>query len=337
LRWGAALIFLGALVASQRAAEAQGGAFAGKTIRFIVATTPGGGYDTRGRTMAKYIGRHLPGEPSVVTENMPGGGSAIALNYLYAVAPKDGTVLCLFMRSTFSTLFDKPEAVKFDLEKFGWIGSTGADNGVVVAWHTAPHKTAQDLFTTEMIVAMPAGTTTQPATINAVIGAKMKIITGYPGAPEMQAAMERGEVMGLGEVSWSNLNLTHPDWVRDRKINILFQIGLKRISDLADVPLPQDFAKSPEERRILDIVAAQRQFAYPIVLPPGVPADRVAAWRKAFLELARDPDFMAEIKRLGLDYDPTPGEEMARNVREMTQSITPAMAQRIRAIVGLPQ
>ena len=337
LRWSMAIAFVGALAAGLGPAQAQGSMFSGKTIRFIVATTSGGGYDARARTIGKHIGRYLPGEPNVVIENMPGGGSVVAMNYVYSVAPKDGTVLCLFMRSAFSTLFDRPDAVKFDFEKFGWVGSTGPDNGAVVAWHTAPHKKAQDLFASEMIIAMPAGTTTQPAAINAVLGARMKIITGYPGAPEMLAAMERGEVMGIGDISWSNLKLTHPQWLRDGKINILFQMGLKRTPELADVPLPQDFAKSAEDRQILDTVAAQRQFAYPVVLPPGVPAERLSAWRKAFIALASDSDFMAEIRRLGLDYDPTSGEEMERNVRDMTQSLTPALAQRIRSIVGIPQ
>jgi tripartite-type tricarboxylate transporter receptor subunit TctC len=338
LQTGIALISMMTVLLGTTPSHAQGGGmFAGKTIRLLISTAPGGGYDFRARTMAKYVGRHLPGEPTLIAENMPGGGSVIAMNYTYSIAPKDGTVLCLFQRSIFSMLFEKPDAVKFDLAKYEWIGNMGADNGVIVVWHTAPHKTADDLFKTEAIVAMPAGIKTQPAAINGVLGTKMKIISGYPGTTEMQAAMERGEVMGLGEISWSNLKLTHQDWLRDGRVRVLLQIGLKRAPDLLNVPLPQDLAKTDEDKRILDIVATQRQFAYPIVLPPGVPADRVAAWQKAFLALGQDKDFMAEMDKFGFEFDPTPGDEMARNMGEMTNSITPALVERIKGMVGPPQ
>ena len=315
-------------------ANAQTAPFAGKTIRFLVASTAGGGYDIRARTAAKYIGRYLPGTPNIVTENMPGGGSIIAMNYLNAVAPKDGTVILMFMRSLFSVIFDKPVEAKFDFEKLGWVGNMSADNGVIVSWHTTNHKTADDLFKNEIVVAMPAGTIIQPGAINFVLGTKLKIITGYPGAPEMQAALERGEVMGIGEVSWSNLALTHQDWIKDKKINVLFQIGLKRSPELPNVPLPQDYAKTPEDRQILDIVATQRQFAYPIALPPGVPKDRETVWQQAFMSLGQDKEFISEIKKLGLEFEPTPGNELADQLSRMTQSASPQVMERLRQIAS---
>jgi tripartite-type tricarboxylate transporter receptor subunit TctC len=315
-------------------ANAQNTPFAGKTLRFIVASTPGGGYDIRARTVAKYIGRYLPGTPNLVTENMPGGGSVIAMNYLNGVAPKDGTVILMFMRSLFSVIFDKPDAAKFDFDKLAWVGNMSADNGVIVSWHTTSHKIADDLFKNEIVVAMPAGTIIQPGAINFVLGTKMKIITGYAGAPEMQTALERGEVMGLGEVSWSNLSLTHQDWIQEKKINILFQIGLKKSPELPNVPLPQDYAKTAEDRQILDIVATQRQFAYPIALPPGVPKDRELAWQKAFMSLGQDNEFMSEMKKLGLEFEPTPGDELAEQLNRMTKSASPQVMERLRKIAS---
>ena len=140
--------------------------------------------------------------------------------------------------------------------------------------------------------------------------------------------------MGIGEVSWSNLALTHQDWIKDKKINVLFQIGLKRSPELPNVPLPQDFAKTPEDRQILDIVATQRQFAYPIALPPGVPKDRETVWQQAFMSLGQDKEFISEIKKLGLEFEPTPGNELADQLSRMTQSASPQVMERLRQIAS---
>lgn len=335
--WAPLAIVLGALAPTAALAQSGTQFFADKTLRFIVATAAGGGYDFRMRAMARHIGKLLPGKPNIIVENMPGGGSIIGANYTYSVAPKDGTVMCMIQRSVFTTLFEKPAAARFDLKEFIWLGNMGPDNGVVVSWHTTPFKTAADLLTGEMVVAMPSGTYTQPQSINSVIGTRMKIIAGYPGATEMQLAMERGEVAGIGDISWSNVKQSRPAWLKEGKVNLLFQIGLKKEPDLPHVPLPQEFTKTAEDRQVLDVVASQRQFAYAIVLPPGVPADRVAMLQKAFMDLEHDAAFKADMAKLGYSFEPMHGEELAKAVRGMTASLTPAMIERIQKSTAPPR
>ena len=304
--------------------------FKGKAIRLIVSTTAGGGYDLRGRLMARHFGRFVPGNPQIVVENMPGGGSVVAVNYAYNVAPRDGTSICLFQRSIFTTPMLTPTGVRFELSKFNWLGSLGAENGVVVAWRDAPVKSTADMFNTELITGMP-GATMIPTVFNAIIGTKFKVISGYPGNNEVIAAMERGEVQAIGEWSWPNLKTTKAAWLADGSIRLLMQIGTERNDDLKSVPLAQDFAKSEEDKRILDIFTSPRKLAYPLVLPPDVPADRVAVLREAFTAMSRDPEFLSDMQKAGMEGELTSGREVGDFVIKTFGSLPASLAQRISA------
>ena len=319
------------LFATPALAQSEADFFKGKTITFLVSTTSGGSYDTRARIMARHLGKQLPGSPNVVVQNMPGAGSVVAMNHMYNVAPKDGTFILITQRVIFTTPMLTPEGVQFDLEKYNWLGNMGTDNGLLVSWHESPIKTTADIFTKEMIVAGSAQTTII-SILNALIGTKFKLITGYPGAADMQLAMERGEVMGPGEWSWSDLKTTRQDWIQSKKINLLLQNGLTKTPDLPNVPLSLDYVKNEDDRKILEVFVSQRQLAYPILMPPGMPATRVATMRKAFLDLGNDPDFKADFTKLNLEYDLMPGDK----VQELVSSIVatpPVLVERMKVLV----
>ncbi len=300
----------------------------GKTIRLIVSTTAGGGYDLRARLLARYMGKYIPGSPAFVVENMPGGGSVVAMNYAYNVAPRDGTAICMFQRSIFTTPLLTPQGVKFDLAKFNWLGNIGAEAGVVAVWHNAPAQKTEDLFSREVIVGMP-GATVIPTVFNALIGTKFKIINGYPGQAEIITALERGEVQGVGEWSWSDIKATRSEWMREGKIRLLLQIATTKAKDLPNVPLAQEFAKSEEDRKILDIFTSQRQLAFPLVIPPETPADRVKVLREAFMKVAGDPDYIAEMDKLKAEVDFTSGEQATEFVQKTFGTLSPQLAARI--------
>ncbi|HWG05558.1 MAG TPA: tripartite tricarboxylate transporter substrate-binding protein, partial [Beijerinckiaceae bacterium] len=311
-------------------AQSAGDFFKGKTIRLIVSTTPGGGYDIRARNMARHFGRYVPGNPQVVVDNMPGAGSLLAMNYVYNSAPRDGTVMCLFQHSIFATPFLTPGAVRFDLQKYSWLGSLGSENGVVAVRKDAPVQTTDELFTKDLITGMPAGVSVIPDVFNAILGTRMKIISGYPGNNEVIAALERGEVQAIGEWSWENLKTTKGEWVKSGFIRPLLQIGIDPAPDLPNVPLAQSFAKTNEDRRIIEIFVSQRQLAFPIVLPPDVPADRLAALRDAFVAMGQDVEFKEDQMR---DGSPEPklmaGADAAHFVDQTFGALPPTLARRI--------
>ena len=314
------------------AAHAQADAefYNGKTVRIIVSTTAGGGYDLRARSVQRHLSHHLPGNPNVVVENMPGGGSVVAMNYVYNVAPRDGTVMLVFQRTTLTTPIFAPNGVRFDLMKFNWIGSVGKDPGLVVSWHESPIKTSEDLFRKEMIIATTAQTT-MPSVLNALIGTKFKIITGYPGSPEMLLAMQRGEVMGPGEWSWSDLR--NSILYKEKKVNLLLQTNLSRTPELPNVPLATDFARNEQDRKILEVFLAPRDIAYPVVMPPEVPEARVKLMREAFLAVGKDPAFLEDVKKSGVEVAMQPASEVLALVSNIA-SLPADLSQRVRELMG---
>ena len=328
-RWlGAVAALALSALAGVAYAQAPADFYKGRTIRVIVSATAGGGYDLRARLLARHMAKYVPGAPNIVVENMPGGGSVVAMNYAYNVAPRDGTAICMFQRSIFTTPLLTPQGVKFDLARFNWLGNIGAENGVVALWRDAPARTTEELLQKEVIIGMP-GATVIPTVFNAIIGTKFKIINGYPGQAEIIAAMERGEVQGVGEWSWSDLKTTRGDWLRDKKINLLLQIATVKSKELPDVPLAQQFAKSEEDRKILDIFTSQRQLAFPLVIPPETPADRVKTLREAFMKTATDPDYIAEMQKIGGEVDFTSGEQATEFVQKTFGEISPMIVARI--------
>lgn len=305
--------------------SAQDDFYKGKTIQLLIGFQAGTGYDTYARALARHLPKHLPGNPAVVQQNMTGAGSLVAANHLYNLAPKDGTMFGIFNRSTIlDPLFGSPEA-KFDALKYAWIGSMGPEVSVCISWAKSPFRTWEDLQQREFVAAatsLSADTGVYPILFNTVLGTKMKVITGYRGGPEMSQAIESGEAHGRCGWSWTAVKATKPEWITDKSINVLLQAGLKKAPDLPQVPLVLDLAKSERQRQLLTLAFAPQEIAWPFAAPPGLPPERTALLRKAFDATLKDPELLAEAKRMKLDIDPMPGAEVERIIADLYK--TPA-------------
>ncbi len=289
--------------------------YKGKTVDIIVGTSAGGGYDTYARLLARHLSDHIPGHPDVVVENMPGAGSGKATGYIYSVAPKDGTAIgAIFPGVLLDPLIGTVKA-HYDAEKFNFLGSANSDVYICYLRSDAPAKTFRDVFTHQVVVgASAAGGTTRdmPAMLDDVLGTKFRVVTGYSGSREITIAVERNEVNGACGIGWSGLPTLHPDWFATKFINVIVQLTRKGHPELnrMGVPRSDEFAKTDEERQVLDLIQSQSEFGRPYLLPPGVPADRVAALRKAFVDTLKDPTLLAEAKKMKLDLDYMSGEEL---------------------------
>jgi tripartite-type tricarboxylate transporter receptor subunit TctC len=317
--------------------RAQGVAefYRGKQISFIVGASNGGGYDTQARLVARHLGKHVPGNPTVIVQNMPGAGSLAAANYIYNVAPKDGSVIALVMRGMLLIKNWNPVSVRFDLAHLNWIGSINSEVAITAAWHSAPHKTVKDLFEKELIVGGTTGVDpeTTPRLFNSLLGTKFKVVNGYPGTTEIILAMERGEVQGIGDWSWSSMKTARPDWLRDKKITLLMQAALQKDLDLPDVPSALDFVKNDADRKVMELYLTQKTVARPVIAPPGIPAERLTALRAGFIALAQDNEFIADAQSARLEVAPISGEAVDK-VRLIT-SASPETAERLgRAIAS---
>lgn len=310
--------------------------YAGRNITIVVGSTTGGGYDFNARAVGRHIGKHIPGSPTIVVQNMPGAGSIVATNHVYNVAPQDGSVIGAVQRPIpFEPFFDE-KGVRFDVRKINWLGSTTSEVGVVVAWHTAPQRTFRDVLATEMIVGGngPATDTELFArALNRELGAKFRIVAGYPGESQIILAMERGEIQGVANWSWNNIPAKHPDWLRDGKIRLLLQLGLRKHPALPDVPLILDFARDADQRRLFETMMQMKELGRPYFVAPGVPADRVEALRAAFMKTMTDPDFVNEMTKAGISIDPVSGAEMQKTLGE-AYALPPALIQRTRAALA---
>lgn len=314
--------------------------YRGKTITLIVGSDVGGGYDLAARVLAHHYGKHIPGNPSIVVQNKPGASSILAANYVYEIAPRDGTVIGGVQRPIpFQTVFGDT-GVRFDPRKMQWLGSPTYELGVVVAWHTAPQKTAQDLFTMDMVVG-GTGPATDPELIahalNTLIGTRFKTVSGYRGQAQVVLAMQRGEVQGSANWSWSEIEAGHPDWLRDHTVRILMQLGLRKGTSpyLKDVPLVMEFARTDEQRKVLSIIMGMKALGRPYFVAPGVPADRTQTLRTAFMETMKDPEFRAEAERTIGPVDPLSGEEVQKAVAEVYES-PPDVIAKAREVVRVP-
>ncbi len=325
-----------ALCAPAQAQQSLESVYKGKTIDFYIGFSPGGGYDFYARLLARFMGEHIPGKPNIVAKNMAGGGSRTAASFMYSVAPKDGLVLATVDQATPVQQAVGDPTIKFDTAKFNFIGNPVVDNNVVVTWHTSGAKTIEDATKREYpIGATGYNTSTQyPQALNIVAGTKFKIILGYPGANEINLAMENGEVAGRGSNSWASYKATKPDWIRDRKMNVLVQIGLQKAKDLPDVPLLMDLAKNDEDRAALKLLSAPPDIGRPVFAPPGVAAERVKALRDAFDATMKDPAFLDAAKREGLEIDPVSGEQLQRIVNEIL-SAPQAVRDRLAALIDV--
>ncbi len=316
----AALLFL---LPAAAGAQSPAEFYKGKNVELYIGYSVGGGYDVYARMVARHMGKHIPGNPTIVPKNMEGAGSLRLAIWLYTVAPKDGTVFGTIGRGIpFDPLLGRTGA-QFEATKFSWIGSANDEVSICAAWHTTPVDKLEDLKTKEMIVGGTGGaadTDQFPRVVNGVLGTRMKVISGYPGGNDINLAMERGEVQGRCGWSWSSVKATHPTWVDEKKIKILVQMSLAKHPDLPDVPLIMDLAKTEEQKQILRLIFARQVMGRPYVAPPGIPADRLAALRKAFMDTMKDPDFLAEAKKSELEITPVPGEEIQKLVEEVYET-----------------
>jgi tripartite-type tricarboxylate transporter receptor subunit TctC len=308
------------LVGPCLAARADGGVadfYQGKTITILVGSSPGGGYDGEARMVARHIGRHIPGAPTVIVQNMPGARGLAAANSLYNLAKRDGTVMGILEREHLIDAYLIPDGVRYDERNFNWIGSIGSEEGVAFAWHTAPQKTIDDIRKAEFIVGGYSNSAVLPLVYNKTMGTRFKIIKGYTGSGTVLLAVEKGEVQGIGNYSLSNILAKHADWIHDRKINIQFRTGEERDATLPGVPLASDFALDEEKRQILHLWLAPNAVARPLAMPPEVPPDRVTAIRQAFMALFQDPRYLSDAKKSGMAIDPKDGEYIQRLVGEL--------------------
>ena len=309
-------------------AQAAAEFYQNKSIDLIIGYSPGGGYDAYARLLARHLGAHIPGNPRIVPRNMPGGGSRAAAQYVYNVAPKNGTVLATGDQSLALEQALGSGNIQFDTRKFYWIGNPISDNNTLVTWHTSGIRTVDEAKAREV----PIGSTgadpssQYPKVMNALLGTRFKVVLGYPGANEINLAMENGEVSGRGSNSWSSWKATKPDWLRDKKINILVQIGLSKAQDLPDVPLLIDLTQNPEHAEVLKLLSEPVAVGRPIFTTPGVPTERVKILRDAFDATIKDPAFLEEARRLNLSINPSSGTELQQIVANIVDAPADAKA-----------
>jgi tripartite-type tricarboxylate transporter receptor subunit TctC len=286
-----------------------------RTITIAVGFSPGGNYDLYARLVSRHIGKHIPGNPTVIVQNMPGAGSRRLANTLANVGPHDGTMIGLPNQGIAMDQALGTEGVKFDARKFNWIGSPVEDNNVFWGWHTNPVKTIEDARQREFVVGATgpgSPTTYYPRIMNELIGTKFKVVAGYPGSNELDFAIEKGEVGGR-IVSWTSLKIT-ADWVPSGKANVMLQFGLRKTAELPNVRMLQDLAANAKHREIFEFLCLVPAMGRPFFLPPGVPEERVAAIRQAFAATMKDPGFLDDARRARLDVGPLTGDEIAQIV-----------------------
>jgi tripartite-type tricarboxylate transporter receptor subunit TctC len=293
--------------------------FKGRDINLYVGSAPGGPYDAYARLVARHLGRHLPGNPSIVVQHMPGASGRRLMGFISSVAPKDGTAIATAQRAL---PFDPLMGVDahFDVEKIAWLGSANNETNVCMAWHASPVRTIEDVRTRGMVVGSSGPSSTDsiyPNVLNALHGMKFKVVEGYKAATETHIAMERGEVDGRCGISWDTLQALNADWLRGQKIRILVQIGLDRVADLAGVPSVFDLSRTEEERQIWALWAAPNKMGRPFFAPPGMATDRAGLMRTAFTAVMNDPELRADAARMNLAINAITGEQVAALLKEV--------------------
>ena len=317
---GVGVVLFGTVALSGIAA-AQADFYKGKTIELIISTGVGGGLDANARMVARHLSKHIPGNPTIVAKNMPGAGHVRAANYIYNQAPKDGTTIgTLIAAFVMAQLLNRTDAIQFDAAKMQWLASTSASNSTVYVSKTTGVNTIEDAKKKPVLMGgTGAGsyTTLYPIIMNHVLGTQFKIVSGYTSTAEIGLAMERGEVQGRAGNNFNSLKSENPELLKEGKIAILAQVGLERDPEFNSVPLMVDLAKNDEERQILKLFSADVVIGRPFLTAPGVPADRVAILRKAFVDLTKDPDFLKESAQANLDVSLVEGEKIQKMVEDL--------------------
>jgi tripartite-type tricarboxylate transporter receptor subunit TctC len=310
--------------------------YRGKQMKFVIRSEPGGGYDIYSRLIASHIGRHIPGNPTVIPQNMPGAGGLQAANYVGDIAPRDGTVLTMVSQAlTMDQALGFTPQFKADLRAFGWIGNLGDSNLLTYVWHTSPVKRMEDAKTRQTTLGgsgVGSVTTWLPLVYNNVLGTQFKVINGYRGANDVRLAMERGEVEGYAANPWSSLLSANPELVKNRKLTFLVQIGLEKESDLPNVPLLSDLASNNEQREILDYITTAFAVGRPIATTPGVPPERLMMLRKAFDATVVDPEFIKAAAKVGADIKPVHGDALQKLVHTVINA-PQSIKNKVRAVM----
>ena len=322
------------------AARAQSPAefFSGKTINILIGSGEGGAYSLYGQLAGEYLRKRLPGNPTVLVQTMTGAGGIKASDYLANVAPKDGTTLAILLDLAAATQMLQPHSVRYDLSKMSVIGSFVTDNPVVMVRADAGVRNFADLKSKSIIVgASGKGSQTyiHPALLKDILGANIKIVTGYRGSTDITLAMERGEVQAQS-ATWVSWKARRADWIKEGRIIPLVQVGLKKEADLPDVPLMLELAKTDEDRQVLEFMSSGSQIGRALFAPPGVPAERVATLRTAFEAMVKDQDFLDDAAKRNIVIKPTPGPEVQAIIRKVV-SYPPSVIERARTISGVKE
>jgi tripartite-type tricarboxylate transporter receptor subunit TctC len=307
--------------------------YKGRNVTLVIGYSVGGGYDAYARLLGRYIGKHIPGSPSIIPEQMTGAGSLRAANFIYSVAAKDGSVFGTFSRSMgISPLVDKAE---FDSRKFTWLGSVTDDNTICVTGSGSPIKNWDD-FLSKPSKFGGEGAGSDPdiwaLLYKNVFGAKLQLVSGYPGTNDVVLAMERGEVDGLCGISWSTIKSRHPEWLTGHTVNIIVQEALQKEPEIASVPLASDLVKTPEQSQIIKLLLVSQAMARPFAAPPDIPAERKVALIGAFDATMKDDDFLAEAKKLSFDVRPVDAATIDKMLAEVYQTPKDVIARATKAI-----
>lgn len=311
--------------------------YRGKRINLVIGYSAGGGYDTYFRLLARFIGEHIPGKPTIVAQNMPGAGSRGAANWLYRIAPKDGTVIATLSQTTPTDQALSHPGIQFDVRKFNWLGNMVVVNNILFVSAASGVSTIDDAKKKQLVVGATGASSPSvlyPQVSNNLLGTKFKIVSGYPGGGEIHLALERGEVDGRGSDSWASIRATNTEWLRQRKIIILFQIGPKREPDLADTMLWSELGQNEEQRRILEILSSDVAVGRPLLTAPDVPADRVKALRKAFDDTLKNPQFLDAAKKANMYLNPMGGEELHQIVNRIVNT-SPTIIDKVKEAIKI--
>ena len=309
----ASLLFVAASTHSPaRAQDAIADFYRGKQVFVRIGSAPGSGYDISARLVAAHIGKYIPGNPAVVVQNVPGAGSLTLTNQLYNTSPRDGTVIGAITNGMPTAPILSPDTARFDLSKFGWLGSTAPETIMVMVWHTSGVNSIRDLYEKEVLVGGVAhGTATvdNPLMANAFLGTKFKLVSGYEGTTHIDLAMERGEVQGHAGIGLVTAKARNQQWFIDKKVKVVAQYGFKRHPELADVPL-FEMPKDEADRQAVSVIIARQEYGRPLLTPPGVPPERLEALRRAFDAAMKDAELLRDAQRLTLEINPVTGADL---------------------------
>jgi tripartite-type tricarboxylate transporter receptor subunit TctC len=324
--WLARLLFCAIVFAGVSSAQAQTPAAAefykGKTIALITSTGVGGTYDVVARLVARYMPRYIPGNPTMIVQNMPGGGNVLATNYMFNIASKDGTAMATIHSAMPLQQVLDAGGVRYDADRFNWLGSTGPQNEVILVWHTVGIKTIEQATEKEVILGgtgAGAGIVLLPTVVNNLLGTKFKIVSGYRTSEDVNLGMERGEIQARA-FGFGSITSQHPDWLTEHKVTFLAQSGARREKLLPDVPLLTELAKNGEQRQIFQLLASGPALGQPYVAPPGLPADRLAVLRHAFAATLADEEFLADAGKIRFDVDTIGADDVAKIVHDTTHA-----------------